>query len=104
MLLDIRRHQNSDENEKVLGKKRRAFFVVEALKTVKTVNFSIFFPKFVHFLEKKDPKIFSPAKGFFSKKSLVMVILLTTVSNSPGRFLHGLFEKENNFQTFFTPQ
>ena len=51
---------------------RRAFFVVEALKTVKkplkrwkTVNFSNFFPKTVKFLKKRDPKNFSPAAGIY---------------------------------------
>ena len=47
---------------------------MEALKTVKTakkpVNFGIF-SKNCQIFEKRDPKNFSPAPGFFSKKSSV---------------------------------
>ena len=50
---------------------RRAFFVVEALKTVKkplkTVNFSKFFPKTVKFLKKGTPKNFRLRRPFFQK-------------------------------------
>ena len=68
---------------------RWAFFVVEeltSLKTVKTAkNRKIveFFPKIRHFFEKKDPKFFSPAVGFFRKigrsNSMVVKIMYGSV-------------------------
>ena len=71
---------SSDENVKVLGKflarlrraKKRVpkffacsglFFVVEALKTAKTVKFS----KTGQIFEKRDPKIFHLRRPFFPK-------------------------------------
>ena len=85
----------SDQNENLVGRKwkigrkilrappvrkkrgsqifrlRRAFFVVEVLKTVrKPLIFRNFFQKPSNFW-KKGPQNFSPAPGFFSKKSSV---------------------------------